>query len=158
MRDQLLLYRQRLLERFHALNDDIEQELRRIAPGRWQIAASDGNSPHYILARLRAIEARAFSIRIQRILDEQEPYLPLFDENQWMDEHYDPLEPPEGILVEYISLRNHEFALLKNLSPQDWNRTGRHPWWGMKALQWWVEQILRFSEEQLQHLRAINRA
>jgi len=101
---------------------------------------------------MRLVEAQAFYIRLQRILDEVEPFLPLFDDKKWMEEHYDPGEPPEDILAQYIALRNEELAWLKNLSIQDWNRTGRHPWWGRRALQWWVEQVLRFSEEHLQRL------
>jgi hypothetical protein len=116
---------------------------------RWGISASHPRN-------LRAVEAQAFSIRLRRILDEEEPFLPLFNNRKWMEDHYNPGEPPERILAEFIALRSEELAWLKNVSSQDWNRTGRHPWWGLRALQWWVEQILRFSEEQLQRLHAAN--
>jgi hypothetical protein len=154
LREQLLLYRQRLLERLHLVGEDIVQAVAKFAPERWHSVAIGGESPHRILANLRVVEAQAFSVRLQRILDEEQPFLPLFDNKKWMDEHYDSSEPPENILEDYIVLRRKGLARLNRLSIQDWNRTGRHPWWGVRALQWWVEQTVRFSEEQLQRLRA----
>lgn len=156
MRDQLLLYRQRLLEHLHSVGEEIARTAANIAPERWHKVAVDGESPHRILANLRAVEAQAFSVRMRRILDEKEPFLALFDDKKWMEEHYHPGEPPESILAEYLALRREELAWLHNIPIEDWNRTGRHPWWGVRALQWWVEQTLRFSKEQLQRFRAAN--
>lgn len=153
LREQLLLYRQRMLERMNSVCDDIARTVASIPPERLYMVTADGESPHRILAFLRDVESRAFSIRMHRILEEEEPFLPLFDEKKWMEEHYDPVEPPENILAEYIAFRNNELAWLNNLSIEAWNRTGRHPWWGVRSLQWWVEQTLRFSEEQLTKLK-----
>jgi hypothetical protein len=154
MREQLLLYRQRLLERLSTVREELAQAAAQIPAERWHAAAADGETPHRILARLRADEARRFSVRLWRILDEDEPRLQLFDRKRWLEEHYDPGEPYEDILAEYIMLRGEELEWLKGIAPQDWNRAGRHPAWGKKTLQWWVEQCLRASEEQLQRLKA----
>jgi hypothetical protein len=158
LRDNLLLYRKRMLQRLKTVGDDLSQASADIPAEKWHTPAADGETPHLILARQRAVEAQVFSVRLRRILDEEVPNLPLFVEEAWMAEHYDPSEPPEEVLAEYNDLRSQELAWLKSASPQDWNRTGRHPWWGIRSLQWWVEQALRYSEEQLRRLQEGGRA
>lgn len=158
MREQLWLYRQRMLERLSAVREELAQAAAEIPPERLHTAAEGGEAPHRLLARLRAEEEHRFSARLRRILDEDEPFLPLFDGKSWMEEHYDPGEDPQQILAGYMVLCGEELGWLKGIAPQDWNRSGRHPAWGQKTLQWWVEQCLRNSEEQLQRLKAAGRA
>lgn len=156
MKENLILYRKHLLERFVSVVNDLAQAAAAVPPERWHSPIPEGGTPHRVLAHLRAIEAQALSLRLQRILDEMEPYLPLFNDSQWMAAHYDPDEPPEEILAAYRGLRREEVQMVKDLPPQGWNRTSRHPWWGVKTLQWWVEQILHYSEQHLQQIRATN--
>jgi hypothetical protein len=96
---------------------------------------------------LRALEAEAITVRLRHILDEQQPYLPLFDDDGWMAAHYDPSEPVTAILDEYARLRQQELSWLRDLPSAAWNRTARHPWWGVRALQWWVEQALLVARQ-----------
>lgn len=156
MKENLILYRKHLLERLVSVVDDLEQVAAAIPPQKWHEPEENGETPHRALAHLRAIEEQALSMRLQRILDEMEPYLPLFHDNQWMAAHYDPEEPSEKILTDFRQLRRAELEMIKDLPQQGWNRTARHPWWGVKTLQWWVEQTLHYSEEHLQQIRAIH--
>ena len=153
MEEQLIRYRQELLERLNSIASDISKAAAAIPPGRLHEPLESGDSPHRVLAHLRAIGSKALSIRLQRILDEEEPFLPIFYDDQWMDAHYDPHEPLEKIIADYSELRREQLEMIKDLPPHKWNRTARHPWWGVKTLQWWVEQILRYDEEHLQKLR-----
>jgi hypothetical protein len=73
-----------------------------------------------------------------------------------MEQHYRPDEPPEAILDEYARLRRLELSWLESLPPEDWNRLARHPWWGLRALQWWAEQCVVYAEEHLEQLQALN--
>ena len=106
-----------------------------------------------MLAHLRALEAQAIALRLRRILDESEPYLPLFDDDGWMAANYDPSEAVTSILDDYARLRQEEMAWLKDLPPAAWNRTARHPWWGVRALQWWVEQACWSPRQHLEQLQ-----
>jgi hypothetical protein len=157
LREQLLLYRQRLLERFSSIKEELAQAVAGIDPEAWHVVGADGETPHRILAYLRAVESQKTSVRLRRILDEDEPFLPLFGDQQWMEDHYDPAEPPEAIVAEYRALRSKESGWLQDLSADEWNRSGRHPWWGKKSLQWWVEQSLHNTEGQLERLKAAGR-
>jgi len=99
------------------------------------------------------VEAQIIAVRIRRILDEEEPDLPLFDDEAWMADHYDPAEPVQAILEAYASLRQQELTWLRDFPSVAWNRTARHPWWGVRSLQWWVEQCLQTARQHLQELQ-----
>lgn len=115
---------------------------------------SDGQTPHYILYNLYALEAQFFTIQLPRIRSEDGPELPIFDDEAWMAAHYAPEEPAINIIEETTKLRQQELAWLRNLSPQEWSRTARHPWWGMHTLQWWVELQLEYSLQVIKQLAA----
>ena len=157
MEEQLVRYRQNLMGRLVAIAGDLAHTAAAIPRDKLHKPLENGESPHRVLANLRAIGAQALSIRLQRILDEEEPYLPIFSDDQWMAAHYDPDKPLEKIIAAYIELRREQVDMIKGLPPHSWNRTARHPWWGVKTLQWWVEQILHYDEEHLQKLREVSR-
>jgi hypothetical protein len=50
MREQLLLYRRRLLERLALVGEDIKRIAATTASERWHAASADGESLHRILA------------------------------------------------------------------------------------------------------------
>lgn len=151
--EELYTYRQRLLKRFGSVVDDLSAAAEAIPAESWHNALDDsGQTVHRTLAHLRDIEAGAFSARLRRILDEEQPCLELFDDDGWMASHYNPAEPPQAILDDYARLRQEELGWLVDLPPQAWNRTGRHPWWGLRALQWWVEQTLVYANQHLAKL------
>jgi hypothetical protein len=152
--EELLAYRKKLLLR---LQDNVA-ELRQLAAARppeaWQVALpGDGRTPHQVVAHLRSIEAQAMSLRLRRILDEDEPFLDLFHDDAWQAEHYQAAEPLANIIEEYARLRAAELSWLQDLPSAGWNRTGRHPWYGVRTLQWWVERCWEYAEEHLDLLR-----
>jgi len=152
--DELLAYRQNLLANLKDIVSELCQTAATIPEAAWHTPPARGQStPHQTLAHLRALESQAIAVRLRRILDESEPHLPLFDDDGWMAIHYDPNEPVQTILDEYASLRQQELSWLKDLPPQAWNRTARHPWWGVRALQWWVEQCLLVARQHLEQLQ-----
>jgi hypothetical protein len=152
--EQLNNYRGRLLSRLSGVVDDLVAVVVIIPEHAWHDALeTDGDTPHKVLAHLRAIETHALSVRLRLILDEEAPTLVLFNDDKWMDTHYDPDEPPQEILEDYARLRQRELTWLRNLTGEGWNRSARHPWWGMRSLQWYVEQCLAYSEEHLLALR-----
>ena len=154
--EELLAYRQNLLTNLENIVSELHQAAAAIPATAWHASAAPGEfTPHQVLAHLRALESQAIVVRLRRILDECKPHLPLFDDDGWMTAHYDPAEPVQSILDDYTRLRQQELTWLENLSPASWNRTARHPWWGVRALQWWVEQSLLVAR---QHLEQLGRA
>ena len=154
--EELYAYRQHLLKRFETVVDDLRAAAAAIPAEAWHTPLdASGQTPHRLLAHLRDVEKGAWSVRIRRILDEEQPSLILFDDDGWMASHYDPDEPPQAILDDYARLRQQELGWLRDLPPAAWNRTGRHPWWGLRALQWWVEQTLVYANQRLARLAAV---
>jgi hypothetical protein len=151
--EELLAYRQNLLTSLEEVVTGLRQAAAAIPAAAWHTPpAPDQPTPHQVLAHLRAIESQAIVVRLRRILDESEPYLPLFDDDGWMAAHYDPNEPVQSILDDYASLRQQELSWLRDIPSAVWNRTARHPWWGVRALQWWVEQCLLVARQHLEQL------
>lgn len=153
--EELYEYRRKLLERLEGVVSDLTAAWQALpSPIRHLPLEEGGESPHRVLAHLRAMEAEALSVRLWRILNEEEPQVPLFDDTGWMEAHYRADESAESILEDYARLRRTELSWLKDLPPQAWNRTCRHPWFGVRTLQWWTEQCLVYAEEHLRRLRA----
>ena len=151
--EELYAYRKNLLASLAGIVAELQQTAVSIPANAWHTPPAPGQpTPHHTLAHLRAVEAQAISVRLRRILDESEPYLPLFDDDGWMAAHYDPAEPVQSILDDYARLRQQELTWLQDLPPITWNRTARHPWWGVRALQWWVEQCLLVARQHLEQL------
>jgi uncharacterized damage-inducible protein DinB len=151
--EELLAYRRNLLTNLEGIVTELRQAAASIPAEEWHAPRASGQpAPHQVLAHLRALESQAIAVRLRRILDESEPYLPLFDDEGWMDAHYDPNEPVQSILDDYAHLRQQELAWLMELPSAGWNRTARHPWWGVRALQWWVEQALLVARQHLEQL------
>jgi len=152
--EELLTYRKNLLEALVGVVNELRQAADTISAAAWHTTTAAGQpTPHQVLAHLRALEAQAIAVRLRRILDESEPYLPLFDDDGWMEANYNPSEAVASILDDYARLRQEELTWLKDLPPAAWNRTARHPWWGVRALQWWVEQCLLVARQHLEQLQ-----
>ncbi len=152
---ELLAYREQLLARWAAVVDDLRRLLLACPAERLHRPLEAGGwTPHQIAAHLRDVEAQALWPRIERILQAEEPTLPNFDEQRWMQQRYDPDEPLAAILDEYGALRVREVTRLREAPPAAWNRGGRHPWFGRRTLLWWVERSLAHAEEHLAQLRA----
>lgn len=112
----------------------------------------DSRSPHFLIFHLRELEAKVFIPNETRILVEDTPSLPAFDDQAWMGLHYAKQEPVRSIMDELASLRHQELTWLHKLSPANWSRLARHPWWGVHTLQWWVELQLEYSTQLLRQL------
>ena len=153
--EELLTYRQLLLERYAAIVEDLAVAAESIPESaRHQALAGMSWSVHHVLAHLRASEERAFLKPMQRIVSEKDPLIDRFDASQWMEKHYRPDEPLEEIQAGYAGLRRMQMELIINLPADGWNRTGYHPTWGRRTLQWWLEHSLAHAEA---HLRQFNR-
>jgi len=152
--DELYEYRQDLMKRLVSVVDDLCAAAAVISSDGWHIPLEAGGwTPHQVLAHLRDIEAQSMAPNLRRILDESDPLLPAFDEDNLLEAHYSPDESPGEILEEYARLRSQELTWLPDAaSVAAWNRTARQPCLGMCTFQWWVERSLACAEEHLRQL------
>lgn len=146
-------YRERLMDRYRKQPEELrdtmdryvgESLLKPLEPGGW--------SAHQILVHVRDTEARAFVPRVIAMLEQDDPEFADFDGEAWMAAHYSPAEPIPAILEEIRRARALALKKMENLSPDGWNRTGRHPARGRKTLQWWVEYSVAHTGEHLEQL------
>jgi hypothetical protein len=151
--EELYTYRANLLANLSSLVEDLRNAAAAMPTEGWHTRVAPGEpTPHQTLSQLRSLEAQVFALRLRRILDEEQPTLSLFDDEGWMKAHYNPAEPIQDILDEFAQLRQEELSWLQELPPATWNRTARHPWWGVRTLQWWVELCLLTNRRYLQQL------
>ncbi len=153
-RAELHEYRQRLLELYAAQPGALRAAYAAIPPeARLRPLERDGWTPHQVLAHVRDVELQAFLPRIERILAEEDPALPDFDEGAWMEARYDPAEDHQAILEAFTKARARGSGLLRDLPPEGWNRCGRHPFFGRRTLQWWVEYAVSHAQDHISQLR-----
>jgi hypothetical protein len=151
--DEIDEYRRELLSGLVDVADELSRTVAAIPAGAWHTSVDpDSLTRHYVLAHLHALESQVFAAQLHRVVEENVPLIPLFDAQAWMAGHYTSSKPAQAILDEFSQLRGREVAWLQELPVESWSRTARHPWWGLRALQWFVELQLEYS---LQHVREL---
>jgi len=111
---------------------------------------------HQIASHTRDVEKLVYGARIQRTVNEDNPEFKNFDADTWMREHYNPQEPLNEILDEFIKNVEDLCKILRDLLQEAWSRESRHETMGGElALQLWVERSLAHIEE---HLKTAKKA
>ena len=122
---------------------DVTALRRRPAAGEWAIIE--------VVGHLGDTEERAVG-RLQRMLAEEEPFLPAYDPNRLAEEHrYLELEPGPS-LDRFERLRADHLAALETLDDAGWRRTGRHEEDGQMTVQ---QQAAHIAGEDGNHLAQI---
>ncbi len=143
----------RLVDRLESSGEDLlsylgkfsEQEiLEQPAPNEWSI--------HQVVAHLRDTEERVFLYRVRRLLKEDHPEVPNFDQDAWQREHYSPTEPFKKMLADFRSARRKQIVLLRKTTDKDWDRTARHPEYGVISVNWLVNHNVNHTFEHLSQI------
>lgn len=152
---ELYEYRQNLLAAWIRQPEDVLLALAYYPKVRWhQPLPGSEWSAHQWLAVLRTLEARLILPSLQRILDEDQPQLERFDPVDWLAAEYRPEQPLDHLLAAYAELRAREHHRVAEVRALLWNRSGRHPWFGVRTLQWWVEHSFAHSRRALRFLQS----
>jgi hypothetical protein len=105
-------------------------------------------TPRQVLAELLYVEVNIFGPRLHKILQEDQPEFELIEVDPLVD-----VDIPEEDLIEaYRRQREEEFKWIQQMPPDGWNRTARHPWFGIRTFQWWVENSLLYSCRHVEEL------
>ncbi|HET7184876.1 MAG TPA: DinB family protein [Terriglobales bacterium] len=118
---------------------------KRPAPGKWSVAE--------IVAHLADAEIVG-GFRIRMILGAPGTPIVAFDQDSWVTSgHYDKRNPRQCV-EQFRILRETNLALLKTLTPDQWQQYGIHSERGKET----VEHIVRmFAGHDLNHLQQIER-
>ena len=147
-------YRRRLLGRYRAQVEAYAEHLAAlddraarapIKPGEW--------SAHQLLFHTLFVDEQAYGPRLRRILREDRPTLDDFDQDRWMEQHYDPGASTQGLVDRWRSVRLGYAVEVEAAPSEAWNRTGLQAFWGERTLQWWVERAVAHADD---HWRQLN--
>ncbi len=108
---------------------DLPQDLwnRRPEPAEWSFTE--------ILYHLQDVDGEVNWPRIEKVCDQDNPFLPGVSTDPWADEReYILRDGPQG-LAGFLDIRSRILALLQSLQPDGWRRTARHAIFGPTTLQ-----------------------
>jgi hypothetical protein len=91
--------------------------------------------------------------RANRILTEDEPALPGFDDTLWSIERDYRGQDPYETFAAFTGLREDLVALLQEATPDQWERIGVHGAYGAITLHWMADHICDHDDEHLQQAR-----
>ena len=96
-----------------------ERLARPMAPGKW--------SPLQVIMHLVGCDREALLPRIEKMLNEEHPFLARFDQDLWMKQYGDVYNRKAvSLLDEFGRLREKSMVLLFDLGLDSWHRTGQH--------------------------------
>lgn len=146
MLDSLRDYPQRLRDMI--LDRDDETLTRAAVDGGWGAVE--------IFCHLRDAE-ELFVERVNRILTEDEPFLPAVDESLWpIEREYDQQQPREA-LEQFARLRARFVDLLADLDASGWQRRGHHAEDGDQTVLWYARHSIEHDAEHEQQLKTLLR-
>jgi FMN phosphatase YigB (HAD superfamily) len=106
-----------------------------------------------ILCHLRDVEGEVNLTRVEKVLKEQNPFLPGMDTDPWAEERlYFCQNGPEA-LRDFMDRRIRLLELLQGLEPQDWDRKARHAIFGPTTLR---EIVSIFTSHDRLHVRQVH--
>lgn len=151
--EELQEYLDSLSREFAAQPARLRNALGAIPTDAWhQPIEGDGWTPHQVLAHVLAAQQLALQPRLMRILEEEEPDLPDWDQDRWMKVSYSSAIPQERLFSELQAGVREILDRVQGLDLEDWNRTGRHPLRGSRTLLWWFEYLIAHNRDHIQDL------
>ena len=137
-----------LIERIRSAAVVVRRSVEAAPPGRFGVAPRAGEwSGLETLTHLRDVIVHVYGLRIRRLLYEDAPVFADFDE-----EGYRPASLARGETIEYLLetiVGEHEqlARLLQGLPDADWSRQGRHPQFGVMAIEFLARRVGEHAEE-----------
>jgi hypothetical protein len=115
----------------------------RPSPGEW--------SAREVVHHLADSETTS-GIRLRRLVVEDEPFIPAYDEAEWARRlHYD--RPIETSLALFTAVRAATASLLDALADADFERAGTHEESGPYGVATWLEIYASHAEEHAEQIR-----
>ena len=138
--------RQPLIDRFRTGFDDVADSLTGITPEELDRRPPGSDwSAREVAHHLADSETTAY-IRLRRLIAEDNPAIPDYDEEQFARRlHYDrPIEPSLAVLR---SVREASLQLLEALTPEEWQRSGVHSEAGPYSVDDWLRTYANHSHD-----------
>lgn len=145
---ELIEYREKLLHRLREAAKEFYTACKAVKDPHAEI---DGTwTAHQIASHTRDVQKMVYGARIHQTLKEDVPFFQNFDPDEWMTIHYDPKEPLEKILNEFVADIDSLCGMLTSAPQPVWSRESAHATIGSGlTLQLWVERGLAHIEEHI---------
>ncbi len=91
-------------------------------------------SPGEVLCHLRDVDTEVNLPRIQKVIEEQNPFLAGQETDRWAEARQYYQQDGRRALNDFISSRVRLLSILETLSPADWDRNARHAIFGPTSL------------------------
>jgi HAD superfamily hydrolase (TIGR01549 family) len=91
---------------------------------------NDEWSPTEIVCHLRDVDQEVNWPRLQKVISEENPFLPGVATDPWAEERQYYQEDGKAALTGFLEIRNTITDLLSKFDPLDWNKTARHAIFG----------------------------
>ncbi len=116
-----------------------------------------GWNVHQIAVHTRDVDELVYGSRARRTAVENNPEFPDFDGEAYMNRNYNPGEPLEELLNDFVGNVRALVEVLHALPGDSWSRVSRHKTLGNDfTLQTWVERDLAHIEEHLKTIQEQN--
>jgi hypothetical protein len=114
----------------HLLAEVREASLDTLFDGDWNLRT--------ILAHLRDDESMVMRMRLVRMVAEDNPTFPDFDEQAWARNRSTARDRKEQLLGDFALQRQATMNILERLAPEQWERGGAHETSGSYTVKSWV--------------------
>ena len=150
--NELLEYRMNMEERILSASQEFCAACKAVKDIRSPI--ENGWNVHQLASHTRDIDQGLYGLRTRRTVDEDNPLFESFNGDAFYAQHYDPDEPLDKILDEFMTNMNSFVGWLRGLPQEAWSRESRHATSGNGlTMQTWVERSLAHIEEHLTSVR-----
>lgn len=114
------------------------------APGEW--------SPRQVVHHLADSEMTS-AIRVRRLIAEEEPQIVGYDQEAFARRLYYPALPIEASLLAFRGARESTAALLRCLTPAEWERAGTHTESGRYSVDDWLALYAAHAHDHAEQIR-----
>jgi len=111
-------------------------------------------SVRVILAHLRDVEMLSGRLRYERMLAEEAPVFADFDEDAWVANRNRTRDRKDWLLADFALQRQATVGMLRAIRPEEWKRTGSHPYRGVFTVSTWLDACL---DHDAQHIAQVER-
>lgn len=124
----------------------------------WRAApAEDAWSLTSVLCHLRDVEREVHQVRLERLLVQENAFLPGVVADAWADERQYEYQDGLVALAEFLAARHETLDVLKGLEPDSWQRRGQHAFFGATTIHELVYLMVQHDQahwEQIEELLA----
>lgn len=144
---ELRLYRKKMIADFGAIPDELERAYQAASSSTRKLQPGE-RSARQVLSELLFMEIQAFGPRLRMILDKDNPIFEFVKGKP----HFDEDKLPDEMIEAYRIVRLEELEWINAMPGDSWNRVARHPWFGVRTFQWWVEKALLYANNHVEEL------